>query len=318
MHRAVLVAVGGNSLIRSGQRGTISEQFENARMTASNIAEIAALGYRIVITHGNGPQVGSQLLRSEAASMQTYSQPLDVCVAATQGEIGYILLNSLQSELRARKVQTPVSVVLTRVAVRKSDAAFGSPSKPIGPFYHKETAEQKHRELGWDIVEDAARGYRRVVPSPMPVEIMEIDVIRKCVADNIIVIATGGGGIPVVFENGDVKGVEAVIDKDRSSALLASELGMGRMMISTDVEFVYINYKKQDQKAIPEMSVKDAEKFLTEGEFPTGSMRPKIEAAVDFLKRGGDEVIITDPSHLLGGLRGYCGTHIRREAARRV
>ena len=286
-------------------------------MTASNIAEIAALGYRIVITHGNGPQVGSQLLRSEAASNQTYSQPLDVCVASTQGEIGYILLNSLQSELRARNIHTPVAVVLTRVAVKRSDAAFSAPSKPIGPFYHKETAEQKRSELGWDIIEDAARGYRRVVPSPLPVEIMEIEVIRRCVADNIIVIATGGGGIPVVFENGDVTGVEAVIDKDRSSALLAGELGMNRLVISTDVEFVYINYKKHNQEAIRDMSVVDATKFLAWGEFLGGSMGPKIEAAIEFLKRGGEEVIITDPAHLLAGLKGDSGTHIRREGTRK-
>ncbi len=318
MQRAVLVAVGGNSLIRSGQRGTIREQFENARVTASSIAEIAVLGYRIVITHGNGPQVGSQLLRSEAASMQTYSQPLDVCVASTQGEIGYILLNSLQSELRKRKIPMTVAVVLTRVAVKKDDPAYSSPTKPIGPFYHKETAEQKRSELGWDIVEDAARGYRRVVPSPAPVEIMEIDVIRKCIAGNIIVIAAGGGGIPVVFENGDVNGVEAVIDKDRSSALLASTLGMDRLVISTNVEYVYIDYKKQNQKAITEMSVDEAERFLKEGHFLNGSMRPKIEAAIDFIGRGGEEVVITDPAHLLAGLRGDGGTHIRREVARKI
>ncbi len=317
MRRAMLVAVGGNSLIRSGQRGTIEEQFENARMTAANIAEIAALGYRLVITHGNGPQVGSQLLRSEAASMQTYSQPLDVCVAATQGEIGYILMNVLQSELRNRGIQVPVATVLTRVMVKKVDPAFGNPTKPIGPFYHKETAERKQIELGWDIIEDAARGYRRVVPSPVPVQIMEVDVIRKCIAEDIIVIAVGGGGIPVVAENGEVGGIEAVIDKDRSSALLASELGVNQMMISTDVEFVYINYKKQDQRAIPEMSVEEAEAYLEKGEFLKGSMRPKMEAAVDFIKHGGEEVIITDPSHLLQGLKGNSGTHIRRKGIRR-
>jgi carbamate kinase len=310
--KIVLVAVGGNSLIRSGQRGTIREQLENARLTAGQIAELALLGYRIVITHGNGPQVGSQLLRSEAAASQTYSQPLDICVAATQGEIGYIIQNSLQSELRKRRKEIEVVTVVTQVVVDKTDPAFRNPSKPIGPFYHKEDAERKRDELGWAIIEDAARGYRRIVPSPSPVSILENNIIRKCLDQNIMVIAVGGGGIPVIVENEDIQGVEAVVDKDRSSAVLANELGVSYMIISTDVDFVYLDYKKSGQVAIDEMSIAEAKNYLEQGQFATGSMRPKIESAIDFIRRGGEEVLITDPSHLVQGARGDHGTHIRR------
>lgn len=312
MKNAVLVAVGGNSLIRAGQRGAIREQTENARATASHIADLAALGYSLVITHGNGPQVGAQLLRSEAGSSQAYLQPLDVCVAATQGEIGYILQNALRSELRERGIGTPVAAIVTQVKVMSSDRAFENPSKPVGPFFHKEDAEMKRDTLGWHIAEDAGRGYRRVVPSPRPVEIMEIDAIRRCVEDNMIVIAVGGGGIPVVAENGRIFGVEAVIDKDMSSALLASTLGFKTMIVSTDVDFVYINYRKADQEEVREMTAASAKEYLGKGDFASGSMRPKIEAAIEFIDRGGDEVIITSPSHLVDSVRHGYGTHIRR------
>ncbi len=312
MNNAVLVAVGGNSLIRAGQRGTIDEQIDNAHVTASHIADIAALGYGLIITHGNGPQVGSQLLRSEAGSAQTYTQPLDICVAATQGEIGYILQNTLRSELRNRGIETPIATIVTQVKVNRLDPAFQNPSKPVGPFYDKEDAERKREELGWHVVEDASRGYRRVVPSPRPVGIIEIDAIRRCVEDNIIVIAVGGGGIPVVPEGGRITGIEAVIDKDMSSALLAGELGLKTMIVSTDVDFVYVNYRKDGQAEIKEMTAAEAARYLADGQFPMGSMRPKIEAAVDFISRGGEEVIITSPRHLVEAVKGNYGTHIRR------
>ncbi len=312
MNNAVLVAVGGNSLIRAGQRGTIDEQVENARVTASHIADIAALGYGLVITHGNGPQVGSQLLRSEAAASQTYTQPLDVCVAATQGELGYILQNTLRSELRKRGIEIPIATVVTQVKVDRLDPAFQDPRKPVGPFYHKEDAERRRNELGWHITEDAARGYRRVVPSPRPVAIVEIDAIRRCGENNIIVIAVGGGGIPVVAEDGRITGVEAVIDKDMSSALLASELGLKLMIISTDVDLVYVNYRKADEMALRDVTVEEVKKHLEEGQFPPGSMRPKIESAVEFITHGGSEVIITSPLHLVEAVSGGFGTHIRR------
>ncbi len=312
MKEAVLVAIGGNSLIRAGQRGTVDEQIENARVTASHIADLAGMGYRLVITHGNGPQVGSQLLRSESGSSQTYTQPLDVCVAATQGEIGYILQNAIRSELRERGINTPIAAIVTQVKVDKHDPAFQDPVKPVGPFYHKEDAERRRDELGWDISEDAARGYRRVVPSPRPVSIVEIDAIRRCVEDDIIVIAVGGGGIPVVAEDGRLTGIEAVIDKDLSSSLLAVELGLKRMIISTAVDCVYINFKRTDQAALRDVTAGKVVEHLREGQFPPGSMRPKIESAVEFLARGGEEVIITSPYHLAEAVKGEFGTHIRK------
>jgi carbamate kinase len=309
---AVLVAVGGNSLIRAGQRGTIGEQIENARETASHIADIAAKGYGLVITHGNGPQVGSQLLRSESGSSQTYTQTLDVCVAATQGEIGYVLQNALRSELRRRGIETPVATIVTQVSVDRHDPAFAEPTKPVGPFYNEEDAWKKRSELGWHITEDAARGYRRVVPSPRPVAILEIDAIRRCFEDNVIVIAVGGGGIPVVAEDGLITGIEAVIDKDMSSALLAAMLGLKTMLISTDADYVFLNYRKPDQTEIRDVTVDEVRAYLERGQFAPGSMRPKIEAAVDFISRGGEEVIITSPLHLLAAIEGECGTHIRK------
>lgn len=310
MKNSLLIAVGGNSLIRAGQRGTLDEQLANARTTARHVAEIASRGYRIVVTHGNGPQVGSQLLRSEAASMQTYALPLDVCVAMTQGEIGYILQNSLREELRRRGVCATVATVVTQVVVDANDPAFEKPSKPIGPFYSKEAAERKRTELGWSIAEDSDRGYRRIVPSPAPMDIVELDMIRRCLETDTIVIAAGGGGIPVVDRNGILVGVEAVIDKDRASSLLARKLNLERFLISTDVECVYLHYQKPDQKPIRRLSTNLAKQYLVEGEFCEGSMKPKIESALEFLESGGKEVIVTDPDHLVAALDGQTGTRI--------
>ncbi len=279
-------------------------------MTAEQIAVLAEEGCRIVITHGNGPQVGSQLLRSEAGSSQTYTLPLDVCVAMTQGEIGYIIQTSLQSIFRSRNISIPVVSLITQVLVDKHDPAFQNPTKPIGPFYSKEIAQKKQDELNWNIIEDAARGYRRVVPSPKPLEVIEQDIIKDCLERGIIVIASGGGGIPITFENGSMTGVEAVIDKDRASALLATELNIERFIISTEVEKVYLNFKKSDQMAIDKISLDEAKKYLDEGHFLEGSMKPKIEAAIEFLESGGKEVVITNPEHLADAIKGKTGTHI--------
>lgn len=313
MKETLLIAVGGNSLIRPGQKGTIPEQFENARLLAERLVEIAARGFGLVITHGNGPQVGSQLLRSEIASSQTYSLPLDVCVSMSQGEIGYALQCAAESEFRGRGLESPVITLITQVLVDKDDTAFQNPTKPIGPFYSKEVALRKRGEQGWHMMEDAARGYRRVVPSPLPLRILELDVIRKCLEFGAIVITAGGGGIPVINEDGSLKGVEAVVDKDHVSALLATELRLRRFLISTDVEYVYLNYKKSEQEPLKCISADSAKQYLSEGHFPEGSMKPKIEAAIDFVKAGGEEVIITDAQHLLASLGGDAGTHIRRD-----
>ena len=310
MTRSALVAIGGNSLIRAGEKGTIAEQLANTRRTAQAIVGLIQDGYRLVITHGNGPQVGAALLRSERASDQVYGQSLDVCDAATQGEIGYLLQQSLHNELAAVGLARSVVTVLTQVVVRADDPAMLHPTKPIGPVYSRADAEERARTLGWQIVEDASRGYRRVVPSPEPVELVEEDVIRTLLDQDVLVIAAGGGGIPVVRTPAGLKGVEAVIDKDRVSALLGARLGVSCFMISTDAEQVYLDYRKPTQRALDRVSAAQMECHYQGGQFPPGNMGPKIESALRFLKDGGQEVIITTFEHLRAAARGEAGTHI--------
>jgi carbamate kinase len=307
--KKALLAVGGNSLIRAGQRGTIEEQFENAEKTAEYIAELIEMDFNLVITHGNGPQVGAQLIRVETGAGQVYSMPLDVCVASTQGEIGYILQNSIQKSLWKKGIKKQVITIITQVIVDKDDPAFSKPSKPVGPFYTKEEAERK-RMLGWEIIEDAGRGYRRVVPSPKPIDIVEKDAIKQCIEDGMIVIAVGGGGIPVVKKDDHFSGVEAVIDKDRASAVLAKYLDVDYFIISTDTDKVYLNYKKPNQTALDVISLEEAKKFYEEGHFPPGSMGPKIEAVIDFISNGGNCAIITSPENLVQAVIGKAGTRI--------
>jgi carbamate kinase len=306
----MLIAVGGNSLIRAGEKGTIVEQLANARRTAAGIVGLIRDGYRLVITHGNGPQVGAQLLRSERASDQVPGQTLDVCGAASQGEIGYLLAQSLYDELSAAGLRVPVVSVITQTVVSSDDPAMSHPTKPVGPFYSRADAEERRRQLGWTVVEDAARGYRRVVPSPEPVEIVELEVIRELVDAGALVIACGGGGIPVVRSNGTLKGVEAVIDKDPASALLAAHLCMDVFAISTDTDYVYLDYKKPTQRRLTRVTVSELEAHCKAGEFPPGNMGPKIEAALRFLRHGGKEAIITSYEHLCAAAQGSAGTHI--------
>lgn len=311
MSHTALIAVGGNSLIRVGQRGTIDEQLANAHSTARKITQLVADGWRVVITHGNGPQVGAALLRSERAAGEAYTQPLDVCVATTQSEIGYMLQRGLECELRRAGFYMPVITILTQVRVSPDDPAFTNPTKPIGPFYTKKVAEEKTRAFGWSMVEDAARGYRRVVPSPEPLEVLELEVIRQVLELGIIVIALGGGGIPVlVGEDHSITGVEAVIDKDRASALLASGLGLECFLISTDVDQVYLNYKQPSQRGIKRATVDLMEHYLKESQFAAGSMGPKIEAATRFIRSGGRDVFITSCDQLIEAVHGKAGTHI--------
>src|SRR5271167_272104 len=273
-----LVAVGGNSLIRAGEKGTIAEQLANTCRTAQAIVSLVRLGYRLVLTHGNGPQVGAQLLRSERASDVVYGQTLDVCGAASQGEIGYLLAQSLHNELSAAGLDVPVVSLITQTLVSPDDPAMRNPSKPIGPFYSRADAEQKQRQLGWHIVEDAARGYRRVVPSPEPIEIVELEAIRSLMERGVLVISTGGGGVPVIPVDGELRGVEAVIDKDRASALLAAGLGVDLFVISTDTDYVYLNYKKPDQQPLLLVSAVELEQHHQAGHFPPGNMGPKVES----------------------------------------
>lgn len=307
---SMLIAVGGNSLIRAGETGTGPEQWINARRTAAAIVRLIENGYRIVVTHGNGPQVGAQLLRSERASDQVPAQTLDVCGAASQGEIGYLLSQSLRDELRARGSGVPVVSLVTQTVVRVDDPAMKHPTKPIGPFYSREAAEERRRQLGWEIVEDAARGYRRVVPSPEPVEIVELEVIRSLMNEGVMVVACGGGGIPVVRCGEELKGIEAVIDKDRASALLASQLHVDIFAISTDVDFVYLDYKRPTQRRLDSISASDLESLYRQGHFPAGNMGPKVESAVRFLRSGGKQVVITSYEHLIDAVAGRTGTHI--------
>jgi carbamate kinase len=308
--KTALVAVGGNSLIRAGEKGTVAEQLANARRTAAAIVGLIRGGYHLVVTHGNGPQVGAQLLRSERASDQVPAQPLDVCGAASQGEIGYLLCQALKDELETVGLHTPVVSVVTQTMVSRDDPAMRNPTKPIGPFYSRKDAEERRRTLGWQIVEDAARGYRRVVPSPEPMEIVEQETIKSLVDSGVLVVACGGGGIPVVKVGARLEGVEAVIDKDRASALLANELGVDVFAISTDSDYVYLDYRKASQRAITQASVAEMEGYYADGQFPPGNMGPKVESALRFLKNGGKEVIITSYTHLCEAVTGTAGTRI--------
>jgi len=310
----MLIAVGGNSLIRAGETGTGSEQWINARRTAAAIVRLIEAGYRIVVTHGNGPQVGAQLLRSERASDQVPEQTLDVCGAASQGEIGYLLSQSLRDELLAHGSRVPVVSLVTQTVVRADDPAMKHPTKPIGPFYSRAVAEERRRQLGWEIVEDAARGYRRVVPSPEPVEIVELEVIRSLMNEGVMVVACGGGGIPVVRCGDELTGIEAVIDKDRASALLASQLHVDIFAISTDVDFVYLDYKRPTQRRVDSITASDLEAHYRAGHFPAGNMGPKVESAVRFLRSGGKQVVITSYEHLTDAVAGRSGTHILPDA----
>jgi carbamate kinase len=308
-----LIAIGGNSIIRAGERGTIEEQFRNIEETCRAVVQLVLRGYRVIITHGNGPQVGAQLLRSELGAGQVYTEPLDVCVADTQGSIGYMIQNSLQRALDDNNRNDEVGTVVTQVVVDENDPAFANPTKPIGPFYTEEEAREKASKLGWDMVEDAARGYRRVVPSPKPLEVVEDRMIQAAVDCDIIVIAAGGGGIPVVRRKDRLYGIEAVIDKDRASSILARDLQADLFIITTDTDRVYINYKKPGQRALDRVNIEEAKRHYSDGQFPPGNMGPKIEAVVEFLEHGGRHAIITSPEHLGDAVDGKTGTHFFKE-----
>jgi len=311
-----IIGIGGNSLVVDRKHQSIPDQWLAIQKTCENIADLIAEGINPVITHGNGPQVGFAVLRSEAGKKLEglHTDPLDVCVASTQATIGYMIQQALQSELRKRNIEKSICVVVTRVLVDKNDPAFTNPTKPIGPFYsQREEVESKMKEFGWVMKEDANRGWRRVVPSPKPIGILEIDVIKALFEQGIIVVAVGGGGIPVVKdEYGNYTGVEAVIDKDFATSLLASLLGVKTMIISTAVEFVYLNFGTKNQTPIRRLTVSEAVTYLNKGEFAEGSMAPKIRASIEFLQRNGDRVIITNPQNLLSAVRGETGTVILR------
>jgi carbamate kinase len=308
--KTMVLAIGGNYLIAPGEKGTIREQLANARRVAAHIVSLALDGYRIVLTHGNGPQVGAELLLSERAAGQVPAHPLDVCDASTQGEMGYLLQQALSSELKRAGLHIPVVTVVTQCLVSLDDPAMSQPTKPIGPFYTKEEADERRRLFNWTIIEDAHRGYRRVVPSPRPLEILELDVIQHLVDFGALVIACGGGGIPVAWTNNTLVGVEAVIDKDLASALLASKLGVDLFLIGTDTDYVYLDYGKPTQQPLHRIEADQLERYLRAGQFPSGSMGPKIEAVLQFLREGGTEAIITHCDRLCTAVQGKDGTHV--------
>jgi len=310
LRKTALVAIGGNSLIRAGEPGSLEGELEQATATARAVAALVADGWRLLVTHGNGPQVGAALVRSERAAEEVYPLTLNVCGAVTQGEIGYVLQQALGRELAAREVGRPVATVLTQVVVAETDPAFAAPTKPIGPFYTAEEAERRRQKLGWTLVEDAARGFRRVVASPEPLEVVEAEVIRALVDRGVLVVALGGGGIPVIRRGDRLEGVDAVIDKDRASALLASRLRVELLVISTDVDRVYLDYREPGERPLDVVTMEELERHYRAGQFPPGSMGPKIEAALRFLRDGGGEVIITSPERLAEAVAGRAGTHV--------
>jgi len=290
---------------------SVLDQYRAAGETSRHIAPIVKSGYRVVVTHGNGPQVGFILLRSEIAKDLLHQVPLANCVADTQGAIGLQIAQSLKNEFLLSGLDQNVVAIVTQVVVDESDPSFAEPSKPIGPFMTEEEARQHARDDGWAIGEDSGRGWRRLVPSPEPLEIVELSTIRTLLDSGALVVAAGGGGIPVIYKpDGTLRPRPAVIDKDASSCLLASELGASIFVISTDVDKVALNFGTSQQVEIDSMNIEECRQYLDAGHFAPGSMKPKIESALKFLERGGKEVIITQPHNLRGALDGIYGTHI--------
>jgi carbamate kinase len=307
----VLVALGGNAILSRGGTGTISEQVATVDETCRQLVKIIKEGHRLAITHGNGPQIGDIMLAYESAKDILPPMPLDVCGAQSQGMIGYMLQQSLENELLRSRIKRKVAVVITQTVVSASDGAFSNPSKPIGQFYTKEESGRLGRKNGWKMVNDSNRGFRRVVPSPEPVKIVESPTIRSLYEDGTIVIAAGGGGIPVIKGgSGGYLGVEAVIDKDLASALLAEALGIDIMAVVTDVDGVFLDYGKPDQRLLRRMRVKEGRTYLREGQFPPGSMGPKVEAILRFVESGGKKAVVTSLKNMEAALSGKAGTEV--------
>lgn len=312
--KVAVVAIGGNSLIKDEKHKSVEDQYEAAKETTYHIADMIEAGWDVAIGHGNGPQVGFILRRSEIAAKVEgmHEVPLDVCGADSQGAIGYALQQTLQNELYRRGIQKNVATVITQVLVDKDDPAFKNPTKPIGSFMDESEAQRRAREMGWNVVEDAGRGWRRVVASPLPKEVVEFETVKTLIDAGVIVITVGGGGIPVIdVGNGEYRGIAAVIDKDYASSLLARLLKADLFLISTAVEKVALNFGKPDQKWIDRMTLSEAKKYLAEGgHFAKGSMAPKIQAIIWYMEAGGKEAIITNPENIGRALKGETGTHI--------
>jgi carbamate kinase len=307
----IVVALGGNALLKRGEKGSFEEQRSNLLTTVTKIADLVQRGYKVVITHGNGPQIGATLLRHEAAKTTVPSFPLDACGAETQGFIGYMIQQALRNELKGRGLDKYVVTVVTRVIVDRDDPAFQNPTKPIGPFYRKEEVDAISKQRP-DIVikEDAGRGYRRVVPSPDPKIIAERLAIRSLVDNGFIVVACGGGGIPIIEENAVASGIEAVIDKDLAGQRLATLIGASIFVILTDVEYAYLDYGTEKQEAIHQITTTKLKNHLVEGQFKEGSMAPKVEAVIRFVESGGHRAVIAQLDKLVEAVEGSVGTQV--------
>ena len=315
--KIAVVAIGGNSLIRDKAHQTVEDQYLAAKETTGHIAEMIAAGWRVAIGHGNGPQVGYILRRSEIAHRVEgmHEVPLDVCGADSQGAIGYALQQTLQNWLYMRGIHTNVATVITQVLVDRDDPAFANPTKPIGGFMDEEEAKRREATMGWHVVEDAGRGWRRVVASPMPKEVVELDTVRALINAGVVVISVGGGGIPVIDKGaGEYVGIAAVIDKDHASSLLAQTIHADLFLISTAVEKVALNFGTPAERTIDRMTVSEAKAYLAEGtHFAKGSMAPKIAAIIRYLEAGGKHAIITTPENIYRAVKGETGTHIVRD-----
>jgi carbamate kinase len=315
MSKLAVVAIGGNSLIKDEAHKSVPDQFDAVRETAVHIAEMIEQGWNVVVTHGNGPQVGFILLRSELSHHVLHTVPLDSCGADTQGAIGYMIQQALHNEFLRRGIQRQCITVVTQVLIDKNDPALQNPSKPIGSFYKEEEARVKMAREGWKMVEDAGRGWRRVVPSPLPQAIVERDAIDILIKNGFIVVAVGGGGIPVVQDSeGRLSGVEGVIDKDLASSLLAQVLHADLLLISTAVEKVSLNYKKSDQRDLERITLSEAKRYYQDGHFAKGSMGPKVQAIINYLEHGGQAALITMPETIGEALAGHTGTWIVPDA----
>lgn len=309
-----VVAVGGNSLIKDKDHQTVPDQYNAGAESMHHIADMIEQGWNVVVTHGNGPQVGFILRRSEIASHELHEVPLDYCGADSQGAIGYMFARALTNEFTNRKMNRRVAAVVTQTVVSKDDPAFVNPSKPIGSFMDEAEAKRRENEEGWVVVEDAGRGWRRVVASPKPVDIIEADAIKALIDAGIVVVGVGGGGIPVIRkENGEIEGMEAVIDKDFGSSLLATMIGADLFVISTAVEKVAINFNKPNVQWLDHLTLKQAKQYIEEGHFAKGSMLPKIQAIIKFLENGGEKALITNPENIGRAIKGETGTWITKE-----
>ncbi len=311
--RRFVIALGGNAILPVGKRGTFEEQLEVTRHSMLQVAALAKAGHEIVMSHGNGPVVGNIVLRNDAGEQLhgIPAMPMFVCGADSQGGLGFMIQQALRNALLTVGIDRAVATVVTQVTVDPADPAFQRPTKPIGPFYDHEQARLLEQENGWTVVQDAGRGWRRVVPSPQPLEVVEWPAIKAMLDAGVLVVAVGGGGIPVVREaDGQLRGVDAVIDKDRASDLLGRLVKADTLMIVTQIEKVFVRFGQPDAEALDVLPAARAQALLDAGEFPAGSMGPKIEAALGFLASGGREVIITDPEHLLAAAAGEAGTRI--------